>query len=63
MGATESVPREQQAVIIRKDRSSRPLDMGAMQEKLDSFKVTEDEQSGSMIVDRQTGMPMLLPFF
>ncbi|KAH0183063.1 peptidase C1B, bleomycin hydrolase, partial [Aureobasidium melanogenum] len=49
MGSAESVPRERQ-----QQRSSR-LDLLALQEKYDAFRVTEDRETDSMIIERNTG--------
>ena len=46
MGSAESVPRERQP-----QKSSR-LDLEALQEKYDSFRITEDRETDSMIVER-----------
>lgn len=46
MGSAESVPRERQ-----QQKSSR-LDLEALQEKYDSFRITEDCETDSMIVER-----------
>lgn len=49
MGSAESVPREKQ-----QQKSSR-LDLLALQEKYDAFRVTEDRETDSMIIERNTG--------
>lgn len=49
MGSAESVPREQ-----KQQRSSR-LDLLALQEKYDAFRVTEDRETDSMIIERNPG--------
>lgn len=49
MGSAESVPRERQ-----QQRSSR-LDLLALQEKYDAFRITEDRETDSMIIERSTG--------
>jgi bleomycin hydrolase len=46
MGSAESVPRERQ-----QQKSSR-LDLEALQEKYDGFRITEDRETDSMIVER-----------
>ncbi|KAI5261233.1 peptidase C1B, bleomycin hydrolase [Aureobasidium subglaciale] len=46
MGGAESVPRDRQ-----QQRSSR-ADLLALQEKYDNFRITEDRETDSMIVDR-----------
>lgn len=46
MGGAESVPRERP-----QQRSSR-LDLLALQEKYDAFRITEDRETDSMIVER-----------
>jgi bleomycin hydrolase len=48
MGNTESVPRERQQ---QQHKSSR-LGLEALQEKYDSFRITEDRETDSMIVER-----------
>ena len=49
MGSAESVPRERQ-----QQKSSR-LDLEALQEKYDGFRITEDRETDSMIVERNVG--------
>jgi bleomycin hydrolase len=49
MGSAESVPRE-----IQQQKSSK-LDLEALQEKYDSFRITEDRETDSMIVERSVG--------
>ncbi|KAG9631994.1 peptidase C1B, bleomycin hydrolase, partial [Aureobasidium melanogenum] len=49
MGNAESVPRERQ-----QQRSSRQ-DLLALQEKYDAFRVTEDHETDSMVIERNTG--------
>ena len=49
MGSAESVPRERQ-----QQRSSRQ-DLLALQEKYDAFRVTEDHETDSMVVEHNTG--------
>lgn len=46
MGGAESVPRERP-----QQRSSR-MDLLALQEKYDAFRITEDRETDSMIVER-----------
>jgi bleomycin hydrolase len=48
MGNIESAPRERQQ---QQHKSSR-LDLEALQEKYDSFRITEDRETDSMIVER-----------
>lgn len=50
MGASESVPREQP--VSRQSLKNTRFDMSAMQEKYNSFKITEDRETDSMIIDR-----------
>lgn len=49
MGSAESVPRDRQ-----QQKSSR-LDLEALQEKYDGFRITEDRETDSMIVERSNG--------
>ena len=48
MGSAESVPRERQ-----QQKSSR-LDLEALQEKYDGFRITEDRETDSMIIERSS---------
>lgn len=50
MGASESVPREQP--VSRQSLKNTRFDMSAMHEKYNSFKITEDRETDSMIIDR-----------
>lgn len=50
MGASESVLREQP--VSRQSLKNARYDMSAMQEKYNSFKITEDRDTDSMIIDR-----------
>jgi bleomycin hydrolase len=49
MGSAESVPRE------RQQQKSSKLDLEALQEKYDGFRITEDRETDSMIVERNRG--------
>lgn len=49
MGSAESVPSSRG----RQQRSSRE-DLLALQEKYDGFRITEDRETDSMLVDRDT---------
>ena len=49
MGSAESVPSSRG----RQQRSSRE-DLLALQEKYDGFRITEDRETDSMLVDRNT---------
>lgn len=49
MGSAESVPSE------RQQQKSARLDLEALQEKYDGFRITEDRETDSMIVERSNG--------
>ena len=51
MGAAESVPRQQSSrrVVDYRTEESREV---ALNEKFDSFKITEDRETDSMLVER-----------